>query len=467
MSNNTKKINTKQTDSKRYRNKLGYIDPTVSGIDIGAKLIHVAVPDKEHGTIVIEFGTTTPELHKIADILKKAGVITAVMEATGVYWIPLYEILEDSGLKPILVDAKSVKNVPGRKTDTVDCQWLQTLYSNGLLTPAFRPPRDRVKLRSYVRQRQSIVKTRAYTLQHMEKALQLMNIKLSVVLGEIHGVSGMDIMRAIVDGERDPVKLAKLRNIRVKKTENEFVEALTGNYQEEHLFSLKQALNHYDFSNKQLEECDRQIKAQLEKYPDVVKTQIPNRDKDKKKNGKYAKAAKPKKNDLTFDVREMLWRKSGKDFTALPGIQGSTALLIFAELGGGDVDSWSSAKKFASWLKLCPGNNISGGKSRKSKRQPCANRITQALRMAALSAKKSSTAIGARMRHLCGRKDNLIGIKAGAHKICYMLYYMCKEGWEYHEKGEEAYEKAYEGRKLKALQKRAKELGYNLIQCAA
>ncbi len=463
MPNFTNKNVTKQTNCNRHRNKLGYIDPTVSGIDIGAKLIHVAIPDQEFGTNVFEFGTTTPELNKIASALKNAGVITAVMEATGVYWIPLYEILEDEGLKPILVDAKSVKNVPGRKTDFVDCQWIQTLYSNGLLTAAFRPGRDQVILRSYVRQRQNNVKTRSYSLQHIEKALQLMNIKLSVVLGEIQGVSGMDIIRAIVAGEKDPVKLANLRNKRVKKTEIEFIEALTGNYQEEHLFSLKQALDHYDFADKQLVECDIEIIKQLEKYPDVVKTPIPRRDKDKKSDGKYRTAAKPKKNDLTFDVRDLLWRKSGKDFTALPGIQGSTALLIFAELGGGNVDSWSSAKKFASWLKLCPGNNISGGKSRKSKSQPCANRITQALRMAALSAKKSNTAIGAKIRQHCGRKDKLTGIKAGAHKISYMLYFMCKNGWEYHEKGEEAYEKAHQERKLKALQKRAKEFGFNLV----
>jgi transposase len=460
------KNDTSLNSFPKHKNKLGYIDPTVAGIDIGAELIHVAIPDGKQSAVVIEFGSTTPELRSIAQKLKKAGVTTAVMEATGVYWIPLYEILEESGFNPILVDAKSVKNVPGRKSDVQDSQWIQTLYSSGLLRAAFRPPRDRIKLRSYVRQRCGIIKTRQYSLHHMEKAMQLMNIKLSIAVSEIGGVSGMDIMRAIVAGVRDPVQLAALRSKRCKKSQQVFEDALTGNFQEEHIFSLQQALEQYDFANKQLEECDKRIEKELETYPDMANTPPPKRDKDKK-NGKCRSAPKPKKNDLSFDARTILWRKSGRDFTAFPGIQSSTALLIFAELGGTDVESWKSVKEFSSWLKLCPGNNISGGKRRKSKRQPCANRITQALRMAALSAKKSRTALGAHIRRISGRSDKLKGIKAGAHKLAHMLYHMCKEGWGYHEKGEETYEKAYEQRSLKNLEKRAKEFGYKLVLRAA
>lgn len=323
--------------SPQHKNKLGYIDPTVSGIDIGDKLIHVAIPDGKGGTRVEEFGTTTPDLQKIVNALKAAAVSTAVMESTGVYWIPLYEILESSGLKPVLVDAKSVKNVPGRKTDVDDCQWIQTLYSNGLLRAAYRPPQDRLKLRAYVRQRLGIIKNKQIALNHIEKALQLMNIKLSTVLSDIGGMSGFDIIRAICAGERDPIVLAQMRNKKCRKPEQIFIDALTGNYREEHIFALKMALEQYDFSSQQLSRCDQQIQEELETFPIVTDDPPPNRDKDKRKNetiDRYANAKKPKKNEVIFDVRKMLWERSGIDMTALPGVGDNTALLIFAELGG-------------------------------------------------------------------------------------------------------------------------------------
>jgi len=458
--------NSKRKSNKgslRHKNKLGYIDPTVSGIDIGDKVIHVAIPNGKGGAFVEEYETTTPALHKIAQRLKEYGVITAVMEATGVYWIPLYDILESLGFKPVLVDAKTVKNVPGRKSDVVDAQWIQTLYSNGLLRAAFRPPRDRLKLRAFVRHRMTLVKNKQYALNRIEKGLQLMNVKLSTAVSEIGGVSGMDIIRAIVKGERDPVKLAALRNRGCKKPEQLFIDALSGNFQEENVFTVSQSLAQFDFANDQLKECDEKIKAELETYPTVAKTPIPKRDKDKNKTRKFSNKRKPNRNDISFDVKTMLWEKSGRDFTALGGVEANTALLIFAELGGADVSSWGSAKEFSSWLKLCPGNNISAGKRRKSKKQPSANYISQALRMSSMSAKKSHTALGAHIRKITGRTDKPKGIKAGAHKLAHLLYYMCKDGWSYYEKGEDAYEKAYADRCLKNLQKKAKEFGYKLV----
>jgi transposase len=453
----------KSRNGLTHRNKLGYIDPTIAGIDIGANLIHVAIPNLEGGTDVYEFATTTPELHRIAKDLKKSGVITAVMEATGVYWVPLYEILEDLGFTPILVDAKAVKNVPGRKSDVHDAQWIQTLYSNGLLRAAFRPPRDRLALRSFVRQRQSIIKTRQRALLHMEKALQLMNIKLSGALSDIGGISGMEIIRAIVQGERDPVKLADLRNGRCKKPEEAFIAALTGNFQKEHIFSLKQAIDLYDFTGQQLNECDQLIEEELEMLPTVTEKPIPMRDKDKKKNGKYRAARKPKKNAISFDLRELLWKKSGIDATALDGIEANSALLLFAELGGADVGSWSREKEFASWLKLCPGNNISGGKRRKSKRQVCVNYMSQCFRMAALSAKQSDSALGAKIRCISGRTDKAKGVKAGAHQLAILYYNMCKHGLEYHRKGAADYERAYNERRLQSIKRSARSLGYDLV----
>jgi transposase len=459
-SNKPQKISKRKEQSK---NTLGYIDPTVAGIDIGDKLIHVSIPNSKKGVYVKEFSTTTPQLYNIAKELKAAGVTTAVMEATGVYWVPLYEILESLGFKAVLVDARKVKNVPGRKTDVVDCQWIQTLYSNGLLNAAFRPPKDSLVLRSHVRHRLSVVKRKQKALLHMEKMLQLMNIKLSTAVAEIGGVTGMNIIRAIVAGERDPVQLARLRNQNCQKAEELFIEALTGNFRKEHVFALKQSLDYFDFCDGQLKECDQKILEELEKLPDVELAPLPKRDKDKNKTKKFSLRKKPNRNDVSFDVREVLWRKSGRDFTALPGVEANTALLIFAELGGVDMSSFQSAKHFASWLKLCPGNNISGGKRRKSKNQPCASYLNQALRMSALAAKRSKSAIGAHIRRVTGKTDKPKGIKAGAHKIAILLYGMCKEGWKYFEKGEDYYEKAYEAQCVKALHKKAKEFGYILV----
>jgi transposase len=453
----------KSKDVSRHKNKLGYIDPTVAGIDIGDKVIHVAFPNRKGGAFVEEFETTTPALLKIAQRLKDCGVTTGVMEATGVYWVPLFDILELSGLKAVLVDAKSVKNVPGRKSDVVDAQWIQTLYSNGLLRAAFRPPRNRLKLRSFVRHRMTLVKNKQYALNRIEKGLQLMNIKLSTAVSEIGGVSGMNIIRAIVADERNPVKLAALRNRGCKKSEQLFIDALTGNFQEEYVFAISQSLAQFDFANNQMNDCDKKILAELETYPNVVNTPLPNRDKDKNKSPRFSTNMKPNRNYISFDVRSVLWQKSGRDFTALGGVEGNTALLIFAELGGADVSSWISVKAFSSWLKLCPGNNISGGKRRKSKKQPCANYISQALRMSAMSAKKSHTALGAHIRRITGRTDKPKGIKAGAHKLAHMLYYMCKDGWIYFERGEDAYERAYAERCLRNLHKRAKDFGYKLV----
>ena len=281
-----------------------------------------------------------------------------------------------------------------------------------------------------------MIKIKQHALLHMEKALQLMNIKLGTAVSDIAGVSGLGIMRAIAAGERDPYRLAGMRSKLCKKEEETFVAALTGNYQEEHVFSLKQALAQYDFAHKQLEECDEHIQKELEQFPDVVNTPPPENHKDKKKHPKFSRLKKPKKNDLSFDVRTTLWKKSGIDLTALPGISDSTALLIYSELGGTDVSAWRSEKAFSSWLKLSPGNNISGGKRRKSKRQkPSANYISQALRMSSVAAKRSDTALGSHIRRICSRADNPKGVKAGAHKLATMVYHMCKGGWTYYEKG--------------------------------
>lgn len=453
----------KSAKKPTHKNKLGYIDPLVSGIDIGSKLIHVAVASSDGSVFVREFGTTTPDLKRIIELLKKNSVTTGVMEATGVYWVALYEMLEESGLKAVLVDAKSVKNVPGRKTDVLDCQWIQTLYSNGMVRPAFRPKKDRLPLRTYVRHRMNIVKAKQKCLLQMEKYLQLMNVKLSTATSDIDGLTGMNIIRAIVAGNTDPVFLASLRSKRCRQKEQVFIDALTGNYSKDNLFALEQTLERYDFLGKQVKNCDDRILAELEKFPDVATAPPPPREKDKNKRISKVIAPQVTKNKISFDVQDVLWRKSGVDFTALPGLGPTSALTIYAELGGTDVSAWAEVKHFTSWLKLCPGNNISGGKSRKSQSQPCANYISQALRMGAMSSKKSQNYLGAHIRRITGKTDKLKGIKAGAHKSAKLLYFMCKNGWTYFELGEDHYERAHQKQVLKNLQKKADMLGFELV----
>ena len=452
--------------SKKAQNHLGSFDPKVAGIDIGKDLIHVSFYDGKGGSIVQEFGSTTPQLLEIAKTLKKAKVRTAVMESTGVYWIPLFEVLEDQGLEAILVDARSVKNVPGRKTDVQDCQWIQTLYSNGLLRPAFRPEKPRIRLREFVRHRSNIVKARRTSLLHMEKALQLMNIKLGSALSDISTISGLDIVRAIARGIYDARELAKLRNRTCKKSEEVFVASLSGNFQEEHLFSLKQALAQYDFFGTQLEQCDERIQKELESLPDQTDQARPQHAKDRARK-QFSQCKKARRNGFSIDIKGILWKKSGFDLTALRGIDDFTALTIFSELGGTDTSPWKTSKHFCSWLKLCPGNNISGGKRKSGKGQKCVNRVTQALRMAAQSAKRSNTALGAYIRRMCARLGNKEGIKAGAHKLARWIYFMIKHGWDYVEGTVEQFEQDHQARKLRNLQRAASEMGYELTTKAA
>ena len=324
----------------------------------------------------------------------------------------------------------------------------------------YRPPRDPLTLRTYARERQNIIKIRRDALLQIEKALQLRNIKLSSVLSDIGGISGMDIIRDIANGEKDPHKLAAMRKPGTKKEESEFIDALTGNFQEGHLHIFRRALRTFDYAANEIQTTDKLMEQELEKLPTLVSTPPPARQK--KTNPVHRSARKPKKHQLSFDARALLWQKTGIDLTAIPGIEANTALLIFAELGGFNVDAWKSHKAFSSWLKLCPGNNISGGKRRKCRSQTCVNYITQALRMAAMSAKHSKSSVGQRIRGISGRTDNMRGIKAGAHKLAILIYGMCKHGWEYHEKGEDYYEKKNKERRVKALKKMAKELGFSV-----
>ena len=319
--------------------------------------------------------------------MTECGVQTVVMESTGVYWIPLFEVLEERGFQVMLVDPRRIKNVPGRKTDVLDCQWLQQLHSYGLLSGAFRPDGDIRRLRSYLRQRAMLVECASHHIQHMHKALTQMNVKLQHVISDITGKTGMDIIEAIAGGERDPRKLARLRDPRIKADEATIAKSLQGHWREEHIFELAQAVELYRVYQGKIADCDREIEARLEQFEDRSDGEPPA------PNGKK----RNQKNAPRFDVQSPLYRMTGVDLTRIDGVDGFTALKVVSEVGT-DMTKWESAKHFASWLGLSPNNRITGGKVMSSKTKPSANRAAAALRLAANALHRSDSALGAFLR---------------------------------------------------------------------
>ncbi len=465
MPNNIK--STKSQPGKKRKTTKG-IEPiymNVAGIDIGSELIHVAILNENDEYEVREFGSTTPELETIAKWLLQCNIKTAAMEATGIYWVPLFEILEEYSIKPALVDPKSAKNVPGRKTDVLDCQWIHRLYSCGLLRPAFRPAKDREGFRSLMRHRSNIVRARQKAILQMDKALLIMNLKLDVAVTEMTSVTGLNIIRAIVAGERDPKKLATLRNRRCKKTEDFFVAALTGNFQETHLFTLKQGLETYDFHGKQLQECDQKILEELQKWTSVMEGPLPGK---KEHHPLYASARKPEDNEFNFDIETLLYHKVGVDLSAINALGALSIATIISELGGREgMDSFKTEKEWTSWLTLCPGNNVSGGKSLGGKARKSKNRIKRALMTCTMSLCKAKCALGAYYRRMAARISKVKAFKAVAHKLARLIYRLLKNGEAYVEIGQEQYENKYKQRQIKNFLKTARELGFDVSKQAA
>lgn len=463
MSKDTK---LQQRKSKKINKKmkipphLEHINKMAAGIDIGSSSHFVAVPEGCDEISVREFASFTPDLHALADWLKRCGIETVAMESTGVFWIPLYELLESRGFEVKLVDARHVKNVSGRKTDVLDCQWLQQLHTYGLLSGAFRPSEQICALRAYMRQRNMLITCAGTHIQHMQKALSQMNIQLHNVLSDITGETGMKIIRAIVAGERDPVKLASHRDKRCKNSLEIIAKSLTGNYRGEHIFSLSQALELYDNYKEKILACDQEIEKQLFLFQDFSEE---NQNNVRCANQKKSKAHC--KNKLSFDVSSHLIRITGVDLTAIPGIEASTALKIISEIGL-DFSRWKNSKQFASWLGLCPGNKVSGGKRLGGKSKRTSNFAAAALRMAASTLHSSQSALGAFFRRLKSRLGAPKAITATAHKIATILYEMIKNHAEYNEVGQDYYEKQYRERIIKNLNSRAKTLGFELKEIA-
>lgn len=435
---------------------LKVIHPNAAGLDIGSEEIWAAVPPERIAEPVRKFGTYTPDLHGLADWLTVCGIDTVAMESTGVYWIPVYEILEARGFQVYVVNARHLKNVPGRKSDIQDCQWIQGLHGVGLLRGSFRPEGEIVALRSYLRHRASLIDYRAAHIQHMQKALQQMNVQLTQVISDVTGVTGLSIIRAIVAGVHDPQQLATLRQPGCKKTEEEIAKALTGNYRQEHLFALQQALALYDFYSEQLRACDVEVERHFTNLK-PISDELPPLPPSSKPNSHN-------KNGPGYDARSYLYSLTGVDLVAISGLNESTVQTIISEIGT-DLGAFPTVKHFCSWLGLAPHNDISGGKRLRSQTLKNNNRAGQAFRMAAQSVAKSpNSAFGAFYRRMKVRRGPKQAIVATAHKIARAFYHILKHRTPYHDLGGDEYERQARARERKNLQKRAAKLGLILVE---
>ncbi len=437
---------------------LSVLNSNAAGLDIGSAEIWAAVPADRDAEPVRRFGTFTPDLYALADWLKACGIATVVMESTGVYWIPVFEILEARGFQVAVVNARHVKNVPGRKTDEKDCQWLQRLHTYGLLSGSFRPDDEMCALRAYLRHRASLLEHRAAHIQHMQKALLQMNVQLTQVLSDITGETGLAIIRKIVAGDRDPVALAQLRNPRCQHSTDEIAKALTGNYRPEHVFALKQALALYDFYTEQVRECDGEIERQFSGMkPRYDQENLPPLDVSDKRDSHS-------KNAPDYDARRLLYRLVGVDLCAITGMNEITVQQALTETST-DMGKWRTDKHFCAWLRIAPANDISGGKVLRSRTLKTHNRATQAFRLAAQAASRSThSAYGAYYRRMRARLGPEKAMTALAHKIARTYYHMLKQRVPFRDVSTEEYEKKARDRELANLRKKAARLGMTLVE---
>lgn len=445
---------------KRVRwDDLPCIHPNAAGLDIGASAIVVAVPPERDAEPVRVFETFTPDLHALVDWLIQCGIDTVAMESTGVYWVPVFELLEQGGIQPYLVNARHVKTVPGRKSDWNDAQWLQKLHGLGLLHASFRPDAEMRILRTLLRHRAELIEHRAPHILHMQKALKLMNIQLSEVLTDITGVTGQAILRAIVHGERDPLKLAQLRNPACKSSADDLAKALTGTWRDEQVFILQQALALFDFYTHQLAACDARVEQQFAAMKPRFESDAPPRPLPRVKPGSKSK------NQPRYDARAHLARITGVDLVAVTGISASIAQTILSEVGT-DMSKFPTVKHFCSWLGLAPHNDVSGGKVLRSRTLKVVSRATQAFRQAAQAVARSGSSFGAYFRAMRARLGPQQATVATAHKIARVVYHLLKYREPFNAESAAAYERQRRERELKHLTRRASKLGYMLTPVA-
>jgi transposase len=461
-SRSPKKVNKKRARRKKSLRdqQLEMINPHAAGIDVASEEMWVCVPhdrgEQPEGN-VRKFGAFTCDLYAIADWLAECHVTSVAMESTGVYWIPLYQVLEEREFEVCLVNARQMKNVSGRpKTDRLDCRWIQRLHSYGLLMPSFRPDEEICQLRSRLRHRDAVIRGAARHIQHLQKALHQMKLLLDKVITDITGVTGTAIIAQILKGERDPMHLAQLRNPHCKQPEADIAKALEGDYRDEHLFVLRQAYDAYHFAQEQMKQCDITIEAWLqrtEKRIDVTEHPLPPATQIHKT---------PRNNEPTYDARSYLYEIYGVDLTQIPGFQASTIQTLLAEVGR-DLSKWKTEKHFTSWLGLCPNFKRRGGKDQSSQPRKVQSRSARAFRAAARALARSKSYLGAFYRRMCARLGKPKAITATARKLAVLFYQMVKHGTNYKELGQDYYLKQQKQRQIKRLKKQAKRFGFDLV----
>lgn len=449
----------KANASRRGRRKLDPVNLMVGGIDIGARQHWVCGPEGDDGRPNVRvFGATTPQLKEMAAWLLTQGVQSVAMESTYIYWIPVYEMLETAGIEVVLVNARTLHNVPGRKTDMQDCQWLQLLHSCGLLRGSFRPKEAICRMRALQRQRASLVEQRSRFVQWMQKSLDQMNVRVHRAVSDLTGVTGMAIVRAIVAGERDPRRLAALRDVRCRRSAAEITEALTGNWRDEHLFNLSSALRLFDEVDRCITEYDEKLRLEIEHLQPEERRDLSVPPHENRTKERYIR------NTGGHELRQALWRFSGVDLTTIDGISAHSALVILTELGP-DITAFPDEKHFVSWLRLCPRTPISGGKPLKKRRNSMgATRIAAALRMGAVTIQRSRTALGAYHRRLSRTRGAGVAAFAVARKLAQYVYRLLRFGQPYMDVGEAQYAASYRERRIAALRQSAQELGFALTE---
>jgi transposase len=448
---------------------LEVVHKDAAGIDIGNKSHFVAIPPERDARPIREFGSWTADLHEMANWLKENGIRTVAMQSTGVYWIAVQEVLEQAGLEVYLVNARGTKNLPGRKSDVQECDWLRKLHTYGLLRNSFHPPEEIRAVRTIWRQRDRWVKECGRAVQQMQKALTTMNVQLANTISDISGVSGQAIIRAIVAGERDPWILAKLRDRRIAASEEEIALSLQGNWRDDVLFELRQVLEAYDFYQKQMAACDFELARYTSAIPDrqMLKDQdLPQNTKPLPSSKASARPHKKRlKNQPAFDLSAELQRTIGVDLTRIDGIDVMTAQVIFSEIGA-DFSAFRDENQFASWLTLAPKQDVSGGKIIRHIPSAGRNKVANALRMAAQALSRSDSYLGARYRRLRSRLNGPVAVKAMARYLACLVYRMVTKGQAYVDRGAAYYENQRREKEDNALKRKAAQLGYKLVPAA-
>ena len=438
---------------------LKHINLNAAGIDVGDSQMYVAVPEDRDEQFVRVFGTFTRNLLSLAQWLKDCHITTVAMESTGVYWIPLFEILVEHGFDVLLVDARKIKNVSGRKTDIQDCQWIQQLHTYGLLHGSFIPEQNMRALRDMVRHRANLLRYRASHVQHIQKILQQMNIKLTNVISDITGTTSMHILRAIVAGKTDPTYLSSFRDPHCKKSQTEIELSLQGNYRTEYIFQLKQMLDLYDYYSSLVVQLDAQTETMYAHLPSLVNQ------KDRPLKPLKRNVHKKNKNAPTFDLRTQLYRICGVDIVQVDGLNTSTVQDIITDIGT-DMSKWKTSKHFCAWLRLAPNNKITGGKVFLSHTPKSKNKANKALRLAAFSLANAKCALGAFYRRIRAKYGAPMANIATAHKLARIIYKMLKDKVDYVDLSENYYNENYKARLIRNLNDKAKSLGFQLIPTA-